>query len=128
MSLRARIGAVVEALVAEVAPQALGDLWGRHALSVWIPSLQFGPVVGRPETKGVLPVRAKVRAQLVTTTPDELPGEELWARLARPLALEAEEGKLRVHRCQLVGVSERIDPAWVAQDLEFDLEADLTGL
>lgn len=122
MSLRSRISEVVTQAVEAHAPQCLHDLWGRHSITVVIPVLNF-----KRSGQTYLAATGKIRVQLITEHPENLPGESLWLALSQ-LTIPALAGKSRHLRLMLDSVTEEVDVGWCMQSIDFSIEIDLVGV
>lgn len=127
MSLRTALTAALLPLVRTHAPQCLDSLWGGESLTVQLTGLTVGPVAGRPEPGARwVSVGGPVLLRLLASTLARLPDEALWAAVAS-VPVPASAGLVRVHRLTLKTITETVDEGWCAQDLTFEVQADLAG-
>lgn len=109
--MRAALEAAIRARIEAVAPQLVGDLWGRQQITLLITRLSISATSRAAE--------GEAQAVLLADTPDAFPVDALIGALREPLSVFGPDYRLRARLSQL---SERIEEMQAVCRLTFAIE------
>lgn len=96
--MRSELEAAIRGRIEAVAPQLVGDLWGRQKVTILITRLDVSSTSRAAD--------GEAQAMLFADTPDAFPVDALIASLREPLSINGSGYRLRA---RLTGIAERIE-------------------
>ncbi len=109
--MRQALEAAIRARIEAVAPQLVGDLWGRKQVTLLITRLSISATSRAAE--------GEAQAVLFSDTPDAFPVDGLIGALREPVSVTGQDFRLRARLTQL---SERIEEMQAVCRLTFAIE------
>lgn len=109
--MRAQLEAAIRARIEAVAPDLIGDLWGRRQITLLITRLAVSTTSRAAE--------GEAQAVLLADTPDAFPVDGLIAALREPVSVSGPDFRLRA---RLTQIAERIEEMQAVCRLTFAIE------
>lgn len=109
--MRAQLEAAIRARIEAVAPQLIGDLWGRRQVTLLITRLDISATSRAAD--------GEAQAVLMAETPDAFPVDALIEALRDPVSVSGAAFRLRA---RLTGLAERIEDMAAICRLTFTIE------